>query len=51
VPAQDRPLRVSKNDNCYSSGGQILLIPDVFVGCYKYFEAFGLGCVKQSAVF
>jgi hypothetical protein len=50
VPAQYRPLGVSKNNDRYSPTDQILLIPDVLVSCYKYFEAFGLSCVKQSAV-
>jgi hypothetical protein len=48
VPAQDRPLGVSKNDNCYSSTGQILLKPDVLVSCHKDFEAFSFGSIKQT---
>jgi hypothetical protein len=51
VSAQDGPLRVPKNDNRYFPTDQILLMPDIFIGCYKYFETFGLGGIKQSAVF
>jgi predicted GIY-YIG superfamily endonuclease len=46
VSTQDRPLGVSKNNDRYSPTGQVLLIPDVLVSCYEYFEAFSLSCIK-----
>ena len=50
VLAQDRPLRISENDDGNFPAHQILLIPDVFVGGHKQSEAGRLGGIEQSAV-
>jgi hypothetical protein len=46
VAAQDGPLGVSKDDYGNFPGGQVLLMPHVFVGSHKYFEGRGLGGIE-----
>lgn len=43
VESHDPPGRVSKYDNRDLAAGQILLIPNSFVGCEQEFEAVRLG--------
>jgi hypothetical protein len=46
VSAQDGPLGVSKDDDGNFPGGQVLLMPYVFVGRHKYCEGRGLGGIE-----